>query len=67
MSKVETGRFPDSLVWTRRKKKKSRMMKGFDLSDQKLPLIEMRNGGKIRHSVWEVLKINEDGSKLQSD
>lgn len=51
--KVETGGFPDSLTWTRRKKKKSRMTKGFDLSDQKSSLIEVRNGGKIRHSVWE--------------
>lgn len=45
------------------------MMKGFDPSDQKSSLIEMRNGGGEDQTfgLGGVLKINEDGSKLQSD
>ena len=43
-------------------------MKGFDLSDQKSSLIEMRTGGEDQtFGLGGVLKINEDGSKLQSD
>ena len=44
------------------------MRKGFDPSDRKSSLIEERNGGEVQtFCLGGVLKINEDGGKLQSD